>query len=99
MIFTGYTWGISFYQGDGGDDAPIEELSFPGEAERDALYNALAEDEDHPEWPDGATRMKAWSEPQYRPAIYGVDYGRGSVSARFGGGYVPRSAYQFGAGE
>lgn len=29
------------------------------------------------------------------PAVYGVDYGKGSVKHRFGGGYVPRKAYQF----
>jgi len=44
-------------------------------------------------WPVNATNAAMTN--VYRRPIYGVDYGNGSVKARFGGGYVPRKAYQF----
>ncbi len=45
-------------------------------------------------WPVGAANAEMTN--LYRRAILGVDYGAGSVkNGRFGGGYVPRNAYQF----
>lgn len=82
-IFVGYEWGIDFFCG----DELIQTVTFADEA----IFNDAF---DHPQWPEGSTNMESWKRPLYRAPIYGVDYGPGSVKRRFGGGYVPRGAYQ-----
>lgn len=75
----------------------VQEMIFEGEAERDQHFDLLDANQDDDElWPENAARITAWSRQVYRQPICGVDYGPGSVKRRFGGGYVPRSAYQFG---
>ncbi|MCB0080219.1 MAG: hypothetical protein KDE47_04790, partial [Caldilineaceae bacterium] len=92
QIYVGKEYGIDFY---GQDDELLKDMSFDSEEERDALYDALGEDEHHPEWPDDAVRISGWSRDIYRQPILGIDYGPGHLKYRFGGGYVPRSTYQY----
>lgn len=88
LIFTGYEWGIDFYNAAGDI---IHTDTYTDEKEFDAAF-------DNPQWPDDtAVRLDSWKRPCYRLPVMGVDYGPGSVSRRFGG-YVPRSAYEKGAG-
>lgn len=91
QIFTGIQYGIDL-KNEAGE--VVQELTFSSEAQRDAHWDALAADPDHPEWPETAVHATAWSRKTYRRPIYGVDYGPGSQKRRFGG-HVPRDAYQF----
>ncbi len=93
-IFTGYEYGIDFYDK---NDVLIEERTFNSEDDRDATVKDL-EDDDHAAWPKAAIRSQPWQRKKYRAAIYGVDYGPGSVKQRFSGMRVPRSAYRFTTG-
>ena len=92
MITIANQHGIDFYDADG---QIIKEHIADDEASRDALWEELAADENHPEWPEGAVRIKDWNRKVQRLPISGVDYGPGSVKRRFGNGRVPRGAYQF----
>ena len=93
MIYMGQEFGIDFFDE---NDVLVKEMSFAEDgAKRDALYDALGDDENHQEWPETAVRITGWHREVYRQPMSGVDYGRGSVKRRFGGGYVPRSAYQY----
>lgn len=89
MITIGKEYGIDFYDA---ENNLILEHTAASEEDRDALVEQL-QDDDSPAWPVKAMRFEPWSRRIERQAIYGVDYGPGSVKRRFGG-YVPRSAYQ-----
>lgn len=81
-------YGVHFEDVDGNE---LLELVYPSAEERDAALqdiDALA--------PAGATTYVTWHDEQWvRDLIYGVDYGRGSLKHRFGGGHVPRNLYQY----
>jgi len=85
QIFTGYKYGIDFFNEAG---EIVHTDIFDTEAAFDTAF-------DNPTWPETAVSLDSWKRKQFRAAVYGVDYGPGSVKARFGG-YVPRSAYQLG---
>lgn len=82
LILVNYT--VKFLDGDG---ALINEVI----AQTEAQVNAICTNEDS--WPANAEFVQ--TAPVYRRPIMGIDYGSGSVKNRFGGGYVPRGAYQF----
>lgn len=86
-----YVYGVDFKNA---DDELIADREFESEAERDDFL-ALPDDEFFAGLPEGDYRVYQYCRPIYRPAVYGVDYGRGSVKRRFGGGHVPKGAYQF----
>jgi hypothetical protein len=95
-IFTGYEYGIDFIDAGG---VEIDSMVFATETAREEFWHELAALDDfakHADVPAGTERITAWSRKTFRRPIYGVDYGPGSQKHRFGGGYVPRSAYQFG---
>ena len=87
QIFTGYKWGIDFFN-------EIGEIVHTAEFDNEAAFNAEFE---NPTWPETAVSLDSWKRKQFRAPINGIDYGPGSVKARFGG-YVPRAAYQLGGG-
>lgn len=94
MIFVAIEYGIDFVDV---DENVIEERVFANQADRDA-FMGLPDGEFYAQFPDNPAAETAvpWERKRYRAPIYGIDYGPGSVQARFGGGYVPRGAYQFG---
>lgn len=69
-----------------------------GEAMMTAEYANEKAATDALEYEDGwpASAANATMTNVYRRPVYGIDYGNGSIkNGRFGGGYVPRKAYQF----
>lgn len=92
QVVVGTQYGIDFFDA---DDALISEVVFADQASRDAQMAALGADDNHPAWPGTAVRLVEWRRDVTRPAVRGIDYGPGSVKARFGGGRVPRGAYEF----
>jgi hypothetical protein len=81
-------WGIH-YEDEFGNE--LLEMVFDTEAEQqEAIKNASDNA------PSGAVVFLSWCDEVFvRPLISGVDYGRGSLKYKFGGGYVPRAAYQY----
>ncbi len=92
LIFDGYEYGFDFLDGNG---ESVEEKVFSTIEECVALHDAL-DDPYHPAWPETAASVsETWQRAKYRHPVCGVDYGPGSIKRRFGGGYVPRSTYQY----
>jgi len=52
-------YGIDFFDADGNEvgDIAVGE----SEAERDALYDEIVADDNHPRWPETAVRIRQWS--------------------------------------
>lgn len=89
-IIIGIEYGIDFFD-EAGD--LIRTLNFKTMQARDQLLAALGRDENHPEWPTTAVRLIEWHRNITRPAVKGIDYGPGSIKARYG--RAPRGAYEF----
>lgn len=87
-------WGIDFLDKDG---ELIEERPYANYVAREEAWKELQTDkrtvEEGGPWPEGAEGIRAWS--RQVKLVYGVDYGPGSIKRRFGGGRVPKGAYQF----
>ena len=91
-VIVGWRHSLEFIDG---DEKLLESVDFESEQALDRALIALEEDENHPLWPEGSVRVQNRVTAVTRPAIRGVDFGTGSQKRRFGGGRVPRGAYQY----
>lgn len=78
-------YGIDFFDK---DDNEVGDIAVgENEAERDALYDEILADNNHPQWPDAAVRIRQWSRDvekiTYVPSVI-TPYGpRNPATGRF----------------